>query len=63
MAKVCELCSKQTATGNNRSHSRRATKRKFFPNLFSKNIFIQEIGAFLRMRICARCIKTVAKHS
>ena len=38
MSRVCEVTGKRTATGNTRSHSLRATKRKYYPNLFSKKI-------------------------
>ena len=38
MSRVCEVTGKKTAVGNNRSHSMRATKRKFYPNLFYKKI-------------------------
>jgi len=33
MSKVCSVCGKKPAFGNNRSHSMVATKRRFDPNL------------------------------
>ncbi|MGZ5333100.1 MAG: 50S ribosomal protein L28, partial [Solirubrobacterales bacterium] len=33
MAKVCHSCGKRPATGNSRSHSMVATRRRFNPNL------------------------------
>ena len=38
MSRICEITWKRTSVGNNRSHSLRATKRKFYPNLFYKKI-------------------------
>ena len=38
MSRVCVITWKKTAVGNTRSHSMRAVKRKFYPNLFYKNI-------------------------
>ena len=33
MSRICVSCGKKPAVGNNRSHSNRATKRRFEPNL------------------------------
>ena len=33
MAKVCQVTGKRPAVGNNRSHARNATRRRFLPNL------------------------------
>ena len=63
MAKVCELCAKKTVVGNNRSHSNRATKRKFFPNLFKKRLYSTGMQMFVTLKVCSRCIKTVAKQT
>lgn len=38
MSRVCQLTGKRTSVGNNVSHSVRRTKRKFFVNLFWRNI-------------------------
>jgi large subunit ribosomal protein L28 len=37
MSKVCEITGKKAMVGNNVSHSKRRTKRKFEVNLFYKN--------------------------
>lgn len=63
MAKVCELCAKRTQVGNNRSHSNRATKRKFLPNLFKKRLYSTAMQMFVTLKVCSRCIKTVAKQT
>lgn len=57
MARICEICSKWTSTWNNRSHSNRATRRKFKANIISKkNWFILNNCFFVR-KICSRCYK------
>lgn len=53
MARICEVTGKRTRVGNNRSHSMRATKRKFYPNLFYKNIKDPETGLVVRIRVSA----------
>ncbi|USN58004.1 MAG: 50S ribosomal protein L28 [Candidatus Peribacteria bacterium] len=61
MARVCEVTGKRTAVGNKRSHSLRATKRKFYPNLFYKNITDPETGLVFRIRVSAKGLKTLRK--
>lgn len=62
MARVCIVTWKSTATWNSRSHSMRATKRKFYPNLFYKNIKDPETWLFFKIRVSAKWIRTLRKH-
>lgn len=61
MARVCEVTGKKTSVWNNRSHSLRATRRKFFPNLFYKNILDKETGIIYRIRVSAAGLRTLKK--
>lgn len=62
MSRVCEITGKRTAVWNKRSHSLRATKRKFYPNLFYKNIRDPETGMVYRIKVSAKGLKTLRKH-
>ena len=62
MSRICEVTGKRTATWNKRSHSMRATKRKFYPNLFYKNIKDPESGLVYRIRVSAKWLRTLRKH-
>ncbi len=55
MAKVCTSCGKGPAFGNNRSHSMRATPRRFDPNL--QKVRIMVAGTAKRAYVCTRCLK------
>jgi large subunit ribosomal protein L28 len=55
MAKVCHSCGKGPGFGNNRSHSMRATKRRFDPNLQKVRAVVD--GAPRRIYACTRCLK------
>ena len=55
MAKVCHVCSKGPAFGNSRSHSMRATKRRFEPNLQKVRAIVD--GSPRRVYVCTRCLK------
>ncbi|MBL8160865.1 MAG: 50S ribosomal protein L28 [Anaerolineae bacterium] len=58
MAK-CENCGKGPMFGNRRSHSMRATRHKFKPNL--QTVRVQDGEAYVRKTLCTKCIKTLAK--
>ena len=55
MSKVCHSCGKGPAFGNTRSHSMRATRRRFEPNL--QKVRINDGGAPRRVYVCTRCLK------
>ena len=58
MAK-CENCGKGPMFGNRRSHSLRATRHKFKPNL--QRVRVLEGGSFVRKTLCTKCIKALGK--
>lgn len=55
MAKVCYSCGKRPDFGNARSHSLRATRRRWDPNL--QKVRIQEGDSTKRAYVCTRCLK------
>lgn len=61
MARVCEITGKKVMTGNNVSHSKRRTKRKFYPNLLTKKFFIPETGESVTMKISAAGLRIINK--
>lgn len=61
MSRVCEITGKKTGVGNNRSHSMRATKRKFYPNLFYKKITDPETGIVYKIKVSAKWLRILKK--
>ncbi|MFB0964833.1 MAG: 50S ribosomal protein L28 [Patescibacteria group bacterium] len=61
MSRICQLTGKKTSVGNSVSHSLRHTKRKFYPNLFWRNVRDPETGLMFRLRLSASAIKTLKK--
>ncbi len=55
MARVCYVCAKGPATGNNVSHAHNKTRRRWLPNLQTVKI-VDESGARRRVRVCTSCI-------
>lgn len=56
MPRVCQICDKWAQSWNNRSHSMRATRRTFKPNILNKYI-TDMYGMKVRVRLCSRCYK------
>lgn len=61
MSKVCQITGKSVATGNNVSHSKRRTKRKFYPNLFLKKFYVPEEDAWITLKVSAAGIRNIDK--
>ena len=61
MSRVCEVTGKKTGVRNLRSHSMRATKRKFYPNLFYKNVKDPITGLVYRIKVSAKGLNTLKK--
>lgn len=59
MAKMCVLTGKHTVTGNNRSHSLVATRRKWHANLHKVTINVD--GRSERVYMSARALRTLKK--
>ena len=47
--------------GNNVSHSKRRTKRKFYPNLFTRKFFLQEENRWITLRVSASGLRLINK--
>lgn len=46
---------------NHVSHANNKTKRRQLPNLQTKRIYVEELGRFVRLRICLRSLRTLDK--
>ena len=61
MSKICQVTGKKVAVGNNVSHSKRRTKRKFYPNLFKKKYYLPEEERWISLKISAAGIRLISK--
>ncbi len=62
MSRVCQLLGKKPRSGNSRSHSMRASKRMFFPNLFKRNLKNPFTGDEVYVKISAHGLKCLIKN-
>ena len=59
MSRVCELTGKMAMVGNNVSHAKNRTKRKFNVNLVKKRFYIPEEDKWLTLKVATSTLKTI----
>jgi len=62
MSRICELTGKKVMVGNNVSHSKRRTKRKFYPNLITKKFYIPEEDRTITLKLSTSALRTINKN-
>ena len=62
MSRVCQLTGVGPKSGHNVSHSNRKTKRRFIPNLVTKKLYDEKTGVYVRVKMTARALRTLAKN-
>lgn len=59
MSRRCELTGKGVMTGNNVSHAKNRTRRRFLPNLNDVTLASDTLGRSFKLRISAAALRTV----
>lgn len=62
MSRVCEITGKKVQVGNNVSHAKNRTRRKFYPNLQKKRFFIPEEGKWVTIKVSTSALRTINKN-
>jgi large subunit ribosomal protein L28 len=55
----CDICGKTPMFGENVSHSKRHTNRRFVPNVHAATILVD--GKSKHLNLCTRCLRTQNK--
>ncbi len=59
MSRRCELTGKGPMSGNNVSHAKNRTKRRFLPNLNEQTLHSDVLDRSFKLRISAAALRTV----
>ena len=59
MTRQCELTGKSVMTGNNVSHAKNRTRRRFLPNLNNVSLMSETLGKSFKFKICAAALRSV----
>ena len=61
MAKVCQVTGKRPVAGNNVSHAKNRTRRRFLPNLHTHRFWVESEKRFVKLRLSAKGMRIVDK--
>ena len=62
MSKVCQVTGKRPQSGNNVSHAKNRTRRRFLPNLQYKRFWVETEKRYVRLRISHKGLRIIDKH-
>ena len=62
MSQKCQLTNKGFLKGNNVSHAKNKTKRRFDPNLQKVTFISDKLGKRIQLRVAVSTIRTVEKN-
>lgn len=61
MSNICEITGKKLMSGNRVSHSHIKNKRKFYPNLQVKKLFIPEENKWITLKVSTEGLRNINK--
>ena len=62
MSRVCAITGKGPRVGNNVSHAKNRTKRRFLPNLRTIRVTLED-GTTRKIKVAASTLRTMRKQS
>ncbi|HIH2762613.1 MAG TPA: 50S ribosomal protein L28 [Candidatus Azoamicus sp. MARI] len=61
MSKCCFVTGKKVMFGNNVSHSKRKTRRTFYPNLHKLRFWVPSKSLFISLKVSAKGLRIINK--
>ena len=61
MSRVCQVTGKRPITGNNVSHAKNRTRRRFLPNLQTRRFWVEAENKFVRLRVSTKGQRIIDK--
>jgi large subunit ribosomal protein L28 len=61
MARVCQVTGKRPVTGNNVSHAKNRTRRRFLPNLHQHRFWVESEKRFVTLRVSSKGMRIIDK--
>jgi large subunit ribosomal protein L28 len=62
MARRCSITGKGVQAGNNVSHSKRRTRRRFLPNVQPMSLYSETLDDMVRLKVSAAGLRTVERN-
>lgn len=61
MSQVCQVTGKKPMVGNNVSHAKNRTKRRFCPNLHQHRFWVESEKRFVSLRVSSKGMRIIDK--
>ena len=61
MARVCQVTGKRPVSGNNVSHAKNRTRRRFLPNLHQHRFWLPTQKRFVSLRVSTKGMRIIDK--
>ena len=61
MTKACQITGKRPTTGNNVSHAKNKTRRRFLPNLHRRRIWVESENRYVTLKVSAKGLRMIDK--
>ena len=61
MSRVCMVTGKKPVTGNNVSHAKNRTRRRFCPDLHSHRFWVESEKRFVKLRLSSKGMRIIDK--
>ena len=61
MAKVCQVTGKRPLVGNNVSHAKNRTKRRFLPNIHKRRFWVEKLNRFVTLWVSSKGLRIIDK--
>ncbi|MEZ0121484.1 MAG: 50S ribosomal protein L28 [Candidatus Reddybacter sp.] len=61
MSRVCQVTGKRPMSGNNVSHAKNRTRRRFEPNLHSHRFWMETEKRFIKLRVSSKGMRIIDK--
>lgn len=61
MSRVCQVTGKRPVTGNNVSHAKNRTRRRFLPNLHRHRFWVESENRFVALRVSTKGMRIIDK--
>ena len=62
MSRVCQVTGKRPMYGNNVSHAKNKTRRRFLPNLHSHKFWVESENRWVKLKVSSKGMRIIDKN-
>ena len=59
MSRVCQVTGKGPTTGNNVSHAKNRTRRRFLPNLHTHRFWVESEQRYVKLKVSTKGLRVI----